>query len=321
MSRESSAFFMFFDIRFQLILFIFRWMNVIKMTEKSIHSILDPAGFTPVAHRGASGAFPENTLESFAGAEAILPGCLLETDVLCTSDGVAVLRHDTLLETTTDGRGPVSHHPYTDIEKLDAGFGITYDKGVTYPFRGKGYRIATLEEALRMFPHSFFSIDIKDKKIESAERVTGVITGCSAEHRVIAGSFHESVTRYLREIHPDMARHAGALEVIRFLIRVKTGRLSGFNPRDHGFFVPEFYFGRSSEYSGVCSGVRIITEQFIRSAHEKGMPVYAWTINREDNMRRLIRWGINGIITDHPDLLKRVMSEESISFQRGILSW
>lgn len=75
--------------------------------------------------------------------------------------------------------------------------------------------------------------------------------------------------------------------------------------------IPEFIGGGHYEYlgKGVTRGVRIITRSFITDAHRRGIPVLAWTINRPDNMRRLIEWGIDGIVTDRIDLLKNVMTE------------
>ena len=78
--------------------------------------------------------------------------------------------------------------------------------------------------------------------------------------------------------------------------------------------VPEIAGGRSYEYigRGATGGVRVITRRLIRAAHRRGIPVLAWTINRPDNMRRLIEWGIDGIVTDRIDLLKDVMREKGL---------
>ena len=109
-------------------------------------------GFTVAAHRGASREFPENTVESFQRALDIMPECLLELDVRMTADGKAAVFHDPFLDGKTDGSGPVRAHAFSEIKRLDAGYGISFDGGVTYPFRGKGFRIASLDEVLTSFP-------------------------------------------------------------------------------------------------------------------------------------------------------------------------
>ncbi|MBN1533869.1 MAG: glycerophosphodiester phosphodiesterase [Spirochaetes bacterium] len=279
---------------------------------RPIDRILDITRFTPAAHRGAPQEFPENTLESFAAARVMLPGCLLETDVRRTSDGIAVLRHDNLLETTTNGRGPVSSLSFGTVRSLDAGYAITFDGGKTYPFRGRGYRIATLEAALTMFPDSLFSVDVKDRDRGFAARVIEIIRDREAQGRVIVGSFHGNVMRYLRRVHPDIVRSAPPLEVVRLLLCRGAGLMRLCRPRDRALFVPQYHFGRSPEYTGRHPGIQIVSEGFIDAAHERGVPVFAWTINRTENMRHLIRCGINGIVTDYPDLLCRVMREEGM---------
>lgn len=159
-------------------------------------------GFTPAAHRGASREFPENTLPAFARALEILPGCLLETDVRMTADGGIIIIHDGLLEEKTDGTGPIADWSLDEIAGLDAGFGITFDGGRTFPFRGRGFRVPTLADALEAFPDARFSVDIKDDNNHAADRVLAVMMEKGALSRVLVGSFHERVLGYVRKQYP-----------------------------------------------------------------------------------------------------------------------
>lgn len=272
------------------------------------------SGFTPVAHRGASREFPENTLPAFRRALEIAPGCLLETDVRMTRDGAVVICHDELLEEKTDGTGPVSGRTLAGIAGLDAGFGITFDGGLTFPFRGRGFRMPLLSDALDAFPGARFSVDIKDDSLQAADLVMAVIRERGAFFRIIVGSFHERVIRHVRKKYPDAVTSCSKREIIRFLASQKLRVPVPVRLRGAALLVPEIAGGRSSEQleGGGAGGVRVITRRFIRAAHRRGMPVLAWTINRPENMRRLIDWGVDGIVTDRIDILKVIMAEKGL---------
>lgn len=274
-------------------------------------------GFTPAAHRGASCLFPQNTLDAFRRALEILPGCLIETDVRVTVDGAVVVIHDEMLDPNTNGTGPVREMTLDGIRALDAGHGITFDGGRSFPFRGRGFRIPLLSEALDAFPGAKFSIDIKDNDFAAAEKVIDVLRDRSAGTRVIAGSFHHRIVRFVRKHDGIPFTSFCKNEVIRFLAAQKLGLHRLIRPRGNAMLVPEFAGGGQYEYMGRGStgGVRVITPGLIGAAHSRGIPVLAWTINRPENMRRLIEWGIDGIVTDRIDILKEVMVDKGMLYQ------
>ena len=267
-------------------------------------------GFTPAAHRGASGEFPENTIEAFRRAREIMPGCLLETDARVTRDGAVILAHDELLEMKTNGSGPVGRAALEEIRALDAGHTATPDGGETFPFRGRGFRIPLLTEALEAFPDARFSIDIKDRDLAAAERVLSRVIEQGAAKRVIIGSFHDSTMKFVRNTYPGIITSFSRNDILAFMA---TRRLRRAPARSWGgaMLIPEFIGGGEYECRGdrATRGFRIITRGLICDAHRFGIPVLAWTINRPENMRRLIEWGIDGIVTDRIDLLKQVMDD------------
>ena len=269
------------------------------------------AGFTPAAHRGASRQFPENTIEAFRRALEILPGCLIETDVRMTGDGAIVVIHDEMLDHNTNGAGPVRSMTLGGIRALDAGYGITFDGGGSFPFRGRGFRIPLLSVALDAFPGAKFSIDIKDNDFAAAEKVMEILKRRNAGARVIVGSFHDRIMRFVRKYDGLLYTSFCKNEVVRFLAaqKLRVTRLMRF--RGDAMLIPEFAGGAHSEYMGRGStgGMRIITPGLIGEAHRLGIPVLAWTINRPDNMHRLIEWGIDGIVTDRIDILNKVMAD------------
>jgi len=274
--------------------------------------------FTPAAHRGASRQYPENTLEAFQRALEILPQCLLEIDVRRTSEGEVVVFHDEFLDPKTDGTGPVAAKTVSEIRRLDLGYGISFDDGTTFPFRSRGFRIPTLEETLEAFPSAKISVDIKDDDLNAAVRAVSAINEKKAGYRVIIGSFHSRIVRFVRIQYPHIATHFSRMDIMRFLLLHKAGVARFYPKAGTAMFIPEFADMENPEYREGArrQGMRIISPRLIRDAHRMGIPVVAWTINRIENMRRLISWGVDGIVTDYPDLLKQVMGEKGLIDRR-----
>ena len=266
-------------------------------------------GFIAAAHRGASRDFPENTIEAFRRAREIIPGCMLETDARLTADGCIVLMHDAMLDPKTGGRGPVRRRTLAEIKSLEAGHGITFDGGTSFPFRGRGYRIAALPEFLEAFPAAAASIDIKDNDPAAAGRVISDIKNAGAEGRILVGSFHYGLLRLVRRLHPGIITSFSTLDTINMLARQRLGVPNKKRWEGAALLIPEFAGRGIPEYNGGAGfqGVRVITPGLVRFAHGAGIPVLAWTINGAGNMRRLIEWGVNGIITDRPEVLADVM--------------
>ncbi|MBN1533399.1 MAG: hypothetical protein JXA20_12095, partial [Spirochaetes bacterium] len=208
-----------------------------------------------------------------------------------------------------DGRGPIAAHTLAEVRALEAGFNVSFDGGNTYPFRGKGYRIPTLEQVLRAFPNSPVSIDIKHPDNGFAERVMAIVRECGMMERVVIGSFSDDMVRFLRGRYPAVALSFSSSDVKRFLV-LQLLCLSGFfRSTCDVMMVPQFSDTHRPEElpGGVSQGFRVITKGFIDSARRLGFPVFAWTINRRENMERLVDMGIDGIITDDPALLKEVL--------------
>jgi glycerophosphoryl diester phosphodiesterase len=113
-----------------------------------------------LAHQGASGHAPSNTLEAFE--LAVKQGAdILEVDVHLTSDGVVVVSHDDTIDRLTNGKGRIREMSLTQLRTYDFGHGFTPDEGKTFPYRGKGIAIPTLEEVFQRFPGVRVNIEIK----------------------------------------------------------------------------------------------------------------------------------------------------------------
>lgn len=234
-------------------------------------------------HRGFSGKYPENTMLSFekcveAGADGI------ELDVHLTKDGHVVIIHDELLDRTTDHQGLVMDYTLSELKTMDASAGFSHVYGKN--------EIPTLDEYLDY---------IRDKKIiTNIELKTGIITYPGIEKktleridryhlrdRIIISSFnHYSVLR-MKELAPDMKY--GLLEESRIVGMADYAARLGVD-----YLHPLFY---------------TIDGPYLQEAAHNGLGINAWTVNSEDDIRKMVKIGIHGIIGNNPDICRRILAE------------
>lgn len=273
--------------------------------------VLNTQNFQHIAHRGASRQFPENTIESFKRAIDIFPKTMFELDIHLTKDNQIVVFHDHTLERTTNGRAPINSKTYDELKELDAGYNITFDKGKSFPFRSKDFRIPLLKEVLERFPETSIIIEVKDNLPECDEILVNIIRDACAEKRVIIGSFHDKSLKRIRKFAPEIATNCGKRETLYFLMMLKFHLINFYKSSADILMLPEI-FQRNDALEinkKKFRNFRIISKKLIMSSHKMRMPVYAWTINKKDDMIRLINWGIDGIISDYPDRLLEVVKK------------
>lgn len=250
-----------------------------------------------VAHRGDSANYPENTLDAFISA-AKMGIDVIETDVHLTKDKKLVIWHDPTLERNTDGEGTLESHTLSELKELDAGYTFTKDGGKTYPYRGKGIKLCTLDEALKACPESRFNIDLKSQEEDIVNIFIDVIRQNKAEKRVCGASFHLNNLKKLRRLAPEIQTSVTTWEVIPLLLREKLHILPKTFDRILVFQVPV------RQYK-----ITVITKHFIKEMHKRGAVVMVWTINDENEMRRLFSLGVDTIMTDNPRLVIKVAEE------------
>lgn len=266
------------------------------------------ADFTVAGHRGASGNYPGNTIQAFRATLEIDSASLLEMDLWQSRDGYAMVIHDGTVDAITENKGEVSSFTLEELQGMDAGYRWT-PGGIKYPFRGQGYRVPSLAEVLESFPQTRMSLDIKANDTDFARRVLDQVQRSGAGDYVVVGSFHSEIHEIIRSEYPDIATSFSEKEFKKFFIMYKIGLAGFYRPKDDVMMIPEFSDGDQPEYLGedASQGFRVLTEGLVREAHRKKIPVFAWTINRRENMERLHSWGIDGIVTDYPDILKEVI--------------
>jgi glycerophosphoryl diester phosphodiesterase len=248
-----------------------------------------------IAHQGGDHLWPGNTLYAFQNA-VDLGVDVLEMDLHITSDDVLVLMHDETVDRTTDGSGEIETMTLDELKQLDAGHDWTRDDGDTFPFRGQGVTVPTLEEVFAEFPHMRMTIEIKKTDASMAKPFCGLIRQYGMEDKVLVASFHDERMQEFRAECPEAATSSARQETTVFVLLTK-GFLGGF-------YSPQFF---SLQVPRESSGITVMTKSFVKAAHARNLAVEPWTINDEETMRLFIEWGVDGIITDRPDLMLEVL--------------
>lgn len=248
-----------------------------------------------IAHQGGDGVWPGETM--FAYQNAVNLGAdVLEMDIHITADGVLVLMHDESVDRTTDGTGEIESMTLKDLKKLDAAYDWSPDEGATFPHRGQGLQAATLEEIFQAFPDMRMTIEIKKTNASMAKPFCDLIRAYDMQDKVLAASFHDDRLKEFRAECPEVATSSAKSETRRFVLLTKVFLGSWYSPKFHSLQVPE-----------ESGGITVMTEAFVRAAHERNLAVEPWTINDEETMRKFIAWGVDGIITDRPDILLDIL--------------
>lgn len=243
------------------------------------------------AHRGGGGLYPENTLDAFRHS-AEIGADVLELDVHRTADGALVVIHDSTVDRTTDGNGKVSELTLAEIRNLDAAFRFSNDGGQNFPLRGKGVRIPTLQEIFDAFPGKKFNIEPKAADPVMVATLCNEIRDRGKADRVIVGSFRQAAIEEFRTACPEVATSATPSEVTEFLALFKLGIGETYSPPMQVLQIPE-----------KVGALQIVSPEFVETARRLNLQIHVWTINRPEDMQRLIDTGVDGIMTDYPDKL------------------
>jgi glycerophosphoryl diester phosphodiesterase len=240
-----------------------------------------------VAHRGFSGVAPENTLAAFKRA-IDLGVDMIELDVHLSKDGQVVVIHDDTLNRTTNGKGKVAHHTLNELKQLDAGswFGKQFS----------GEKIPMLKEVLELTRgRMLLNIELKigDQgqytMMDLADRSFKEVEKAGMLNQVVFSSFDPSA----------------------------IDRIIGKSPKipvaliyNQSWTFPQEVTGGRSIPILSCSG-KVLTQANISNTHQRGMKVIVWTLNTEEHMQYFLSTGVDGIITDYPDRLIKILQKRS----------
>ncbi len=263
-------------------------------------------------HRGARGLFPENTLEGFLAAAA-LGVSTFELDVGMTADGVVVVHHDLALNPDIardaggawlDGQGPLLRSlEFAVLQSFDVGrLRPSSRTAELFPDQqpADGARVPTLAAVLAALPNACFTVEVKTHPLqpdatvapaELADATLSVIDAAKAAGRVVVEAFDWRVQRHIRRTRPD----------------IRLAWLTHPDTVSHPWWevdplpsVPECVAREGGPIWAPFHAV--LTEAGVQEAHDRGLLVLPWTVNQIEDMKRLVAWGVDGLISDRPDL-------------------
>jgi glycerophosphoryl diester phosphodiesterase len=240
-----------------------------------VHAAIRSSRPLVFAHRGGSKIGPENTIVAFdrglaAGADA------LELDVHLSRDGIVVVHHDATLNRTKRADGPLKNRTAAELAAFD---------------------VPPLRAVLARYPQIGVILELKERGPELAEAVVDEVRRAGATNRVCLGSFSLSALRAARDAAPGIATSAARFEVRMALYRSWCGFSPGRVPYQ-AFQVPE-----------ISGRTRVVSPRFVELAHKAGIAVHVWTVDEPEDIQRLLSWGVDGIISDRPDVAARVVKE------------
>jgi glycerophosphoryl diester phosphodiesterase len=295
-------------------------------------------GFDLQGHRGARGLLPENTLAGFAKALSI-GVTTLELDLAVTRDFQVVVTHNPRFEpaTTRDASGAWLRQNSPSIHSMTLATVKTYDVGRLNPASKYARRfpdqqpvdgsvVPTLGEVFDLVNKSAnqtvrFNIEVKinpehpelthaaDKFVRT---VVDVIRNYQMGSRVVVQSFDWRALREVQDIAPDIPTAYLTAEQ-KWMSTLQTGR-PGASPWMNGFDVDDFDGSAVRAIKAAGGAIwssfhKEVSGDSIKLAHQLGLSVNVWTVNDPQRMRELIAMGVDGIITDYPDRLRRVLAE------------
>lgn len=245
------------------------------------------------AHRGwhlGDLAGMENSLSAFE--RATTEGYhYLETDVRATADGVVVVHHDGDLDRTTDGVGPIAGQFWSTVRRAKIG--------------GRE-PVVRLEELLEALPQALINIDIKSEN--ALEPTLHVLRKARAFARVCVASFDESrLTRARRRVGPHLLTSMGPQSAFALWASSRTPF------RRLGLPV----HGRFAQIPPRYGWMRLVDRALLRSAHRRALEVHVWTIDEERQMNELLDLGVDGLVSDRPDVLRAVLEARGLWGQQG----
>ncbi len=273
-----------------------------------------------ISHRGGALEFPENTLYAYKQSLAVAGSHMLEMDIYRTADGELVVIHDATVDRTTNGSGAVSSLTLAQLQALDAAYcfvpGMGSDCGKAdagFPLRGiatgerappagfsaEDFRIPTLRRILELFPRTLINIELKPDPGATGiyeSQLASLLAEFDRGNDVIVASFQDWNSLLFKLSAPAVATSVPTAQVALSVL-AGQGPLPGITVGHAAFQVPPEL------------GAPIVSQDFVDDAHRQGLAVHVWTINDCEQMNALLQLGVDGIMTDAPSTLSRLLAQ------------
>jgi glycerophosphoryl diester phosphodiesterase len=247
-----------------------------------------------IAHRGASGDYPENTMPAFHAA-ALSGAAYIELDVHRTRDGEVVVAHDDDLMRIASHEGLIAQMTFAELSEIDAGFNFSRSPEAGFPYRGQGISVPRLADVLSSCARQRFVVEFKAAESAIADAALEVVQATGMERMVLFASEHPAAIARIRLLAPQIPTNLPPPEIGAFIQSLAPGA-APYTPAGDALQVPPEYLGW-----------RLVTAESVAAAHRSGLEVHVWTVNDEAEISQLLALGVDGIITDFPLRLLRLL--------------
>lgn len=244
-----------------------------------------------IAHRGGPELGPESTLYTYRKVSQ-MDIDILEMDIHETLDGRLIVAHDRRVDRVTDGTGRIAEMTFDEVRALDAAHNWTLD-GTTYPLRGQGIQMPTVDEMFETFNDWRFVIELKPRTPDSARDLCASILDYNMGDRVAVASFSGDALAAFRDACPGVITSGSMGEVALFWALHKLRLDDLYAPTPFSCFMVPIRFG----------ALRVVDERFLETARRRNLAVQVWTVDEIPEMEWLIGLGVDGIMTDRPTRL------------------
>ncbi|MFA0789062.1 glycerophosphodiester phosphodiesterase [Microbulbifer echini] len=277
-----------------LVLFIYARSGVAPSSALKLPALKGPM---VIAHGNdcGNGLFPGNTL-IYLQKMVALGVDAVEVDLWLSADGHLILQHDPDLNDTTDGSGSIEEMTLAQLRKLNVAYHWSRD-GLTYPYREAPLRIVTLEEALKVVGSTPLILDLKSGQYRAAQVLNDLLERTGKKSQVIVSSFHVGVIREFRCLSPGTATGSTSWEAALLFFAQLLRAENLLAPNYQTMQLPMQYFG-----------LDVVTRGTLRAARKRNLHVSVWTVNGWADLQHYIDLGVDGIVTDRPDILMALLS-------------
>lgn len=267
--------------------FVFHKVNELKYTK----AINQSNYIKNIAHRGASAYAPEHTIAAYKLGQQ-LKGDYIEIDLQMTKDGYLVAMHDETLNRTTNGTGLVKEHTLEELKQLKADFSFNEKHPNLAKKEYENAKVPTLEEVIEVFGHDAnYYIETKspDEYPGMEEKLLEIINHYEIQDKVIIQSFSEESLQKIHNLNIN-------IPLVQLLSYKKAVQLTELEIK---------------KYKTYCIGLgmnyKYIDSAYVKKIKKHGLEVHPFTVDNEQDMKRLLLWGVDGIFTNYPDRLHSLL--------------
>lgn len=267
--------------------FVYHKVNELKYTK----AINQSNHIKNIAHRGASAYAPEHTIPAYTLGQQ-LKADYIEIDLQMTKDGHLVAMHDETVNRTTNGTGLVKEHTLEELKQLKAGSYFNEKHPNLAKKEYENAKVPTLEEVIEVFGHDAnYYIETKspDEYPEMEEKLLEIINHYEIQDKVIIQSFSEESLQKIHNLNVN-------IPLVQLLSYKKAVQLTE----------PEI-----KKYKTYCIGLgmnyKYIDSAYVKRIKKHGLEVHPFTVDNEQDMKKLLLWGVDGMFTNYPDRLHSLL--------------